>query len=307
MASIQKDMFGTADAIIVTIHEFEIEKGVTLVTEGELEVVDLKYGRGVPVECEDNPQLMLYAIGALVHLAKHGIKFAPDFDVKMTIVQPRAPHKYGPIRTDDNTVAQLKDFQKEVIIAIELSEEDEPPFGPTEKGCMWCPIAPICKAHIEYNLNATKIDWEEFKLSPKEFKSALLVNSVIDLDQVSNVLKHTKALEKWLKSVTTFAIEQMKKENKIKGYKLVYGRSNRAWESEGKAVNVLTEYGTDKDRMYKKKFLSPAQAENELTDAEFALVEDIIFKPTGNITLAPESDGRPSVDKKQEAVDEWNE
>lgn len=293
MEHIKDGMFGTADAIIVS--------------PDSLEVIDLKYGRGVSVECEDNPQLMLYAIGALAHLAKHGIRFEPGFDVKMTIVQPRAPHRNGPIRSDYKTIAQLKDFQKEVITAIELSEEDDPPFGPTEDGCRWCPISPICKAHAAFNLEAAAIEWGDFEQSPNEFKNSLADKHTFSLDQLSNILKHTKAIEQWLKNVTEYAIEQLKKDKKISGYKLVYGRSNRAWEDMDLAIHILLKYGTDEERMYKKKFLSPAQAEHELTDDEFELIKDIIFKPTGSITLAPESDGRNAVNKQQEARDDWSE
>lgn len=307
MEHIKDGMFGTADAIIVTIDEFEISEGVTLVTEGSLEVIDLKYGRGVAVECEDNPQLMLYAIGALAHLAKHKIRFEPGQDVKMTIHQPRAPHRDGPVRSDYKTIAQLKDFQKEVIIATELAEEDNPPFGPTEDGCRWCPIAPICKSYADFNLQATAIEWEDFDMSPNDFKNSLADKNTFSLDQLSNILKHTKAIEQWLKNITEYAIEQLKKDKSIKGYKLVYGRSNRAWEDQDKAIHALLEYGTDEARIYNKKFLSPAQAERELTEKEFELIQDMIFKPTGNITLAPEKDGRPAVNKNQEAVDDWSE
>jgi len=307
LESIKKGMFGTADAIIVSIDKYEEKAGIIHIIEGSLEVVDLKFGRGVPVEATDNSQMMLYAIGALTHLARHKIRFPPGFDVQFTIVQPRSPHREGPIRSDWKTVAQLKDFSKEVRIATELAEEPNPVFGPTEEGCLWCPVSPVCKARAQHSFEIAKLDWGDFALSPNEFKNSLAANNTFSLDDLSQILKHSKSIERWLKNITEYAIEQLKKDKKVPGFKLVYGRSNRAWEDQDKAIEALLQYGTDEERLFTKKFLTPAQAERELTDEEFSIANDYIFKPTGSITIAPEADGRTAVNKDQEAIDDWAE
>lgn len=295
---IRNDMFGTADAII-----WNLIPGTNVLDE--LEVIDLKYGRGVAVEIEDNSQLMLYAIGALAHLFRHGVEIKEGCDIKFTIYQPRCPHVNGTVRSDYKTVAQLRDFQKEVVLAIELSEEEEPYFGPTEHGCRWCPVAPVCKAYTAFNLEQAKIEFSDFKMAPDHFKKKLMAN-VYTVSELATVLSHIKAITQWCKFVEGYAIEQMKQAKPMKGWKLVYGRSNRAWKDEGVgAAKALVEYGTDEERMWKKKFITPAVAEKELTEGEWLLVKDFIHKPQGKITLAPERDGRDAIDFNEEAKSEW--
>ncbi len=303
---LEPKMFGTADAIIFSIDEFELENGVYLVTEGELEIVDLKYGRGIVVEAIDNTQMMIYALGALSHLAKHNIKFSPGLDVKMTIVQPRAPHELGPIRSDYMTVAQLKDFQKEVKASIAESKSKNPVFKATEKGCRWCEAAPFCKAYANHNMEIAKIEFSEFELSPEEFKKTRPEPKELSETDLVNIMKHTKSIEYWLKSITAYCLEQLQQGKKVQGYKLVYGRSNRAFKDQKEVEKILKEYGTEEERVYNTKFLTVAQLEKELTNEEWELIKDLIFKPQGKISLAKESDARPKVDTQSEAIDEWS-
>lgn len=302
---LEPDMFGTADAIIFSFDEYEIEEGVHLITKGELEIVDLKYGRGVVVEATDNTQMMIYALGALTHLAKNNIKFHPSFDVKMTIVQPRAPHELGPIRSTYLTVAQLKDFQKEVKEKVKESKSKEPKFVATEEGCRWCEASPFCKAHANHNMDIAKIEFSEFELSPAEFKKTRPEPKELDEQDLVNIMKHTKAIEHWLKGITAYCLEQLQQGKKVPGYKLVYGRSNRAFKDQSKVEEILKDYGTEEDRVYKTKFLTVAQLEKELTDEEWKLVEELVFKPQGKLSLAKESDARMAVDTQAEAIDEW--
>lgn len=286
---LEDTMFGTADAIIWS--------------EDSLEIVDLKYGKGVVVEPEENPQLMLYAIGALAHLAKHGHRYPDHFKVKITIHQPRAPHAEGPVRSWDCTIAQLKDFQKEVKLAVQLTKGKNPPFGPGENQCRWCEAAPTCGHNAVYMLDIAKIEFEEFK----EPKLDLVPVRNLTADDLSNIIRHTKQIEQWLKSITEYAIEQLKQSKHVRGYKLVYGRSNRAWRDTTEAEKILLDYGIDEDRLFNRKFLSPTQMEKELTEEQYELVKPIVFKPTGKMTIAKEGDVRKAIDIQQEAKDEWRE
>lgn len=288
---LQDGMFGTADAIVVS--------------QNKLEIIDLKYGRGVVVEPDDNSQLMIYTLGVLKHLANHGIKFPDNFDVEMTIVQPRAPHDAGPVRSTFVTIAQLKDFQKIVINAIAETKKDNPSFGPTEDGCMWCEFAPICKAKAEHMLEVARLEFADFELPPKEFKSKLVEANAMPMEDAIKIMEHAKAIEHWVKSISGYMMERLKSEKNVKGYKLVRGRSNRAWVNVEKAMATLEDYGTDRKRLFTEKPLSPAQAEKELTEAEWEMISDLIFKPEGKITIAKESDGRPEVSMAQEAADDW--
>lgn len=291
LESIKENMFGTADAIIVS-REY-------------IEVADLKYGKGVVVEVEDNPQLALYAIGALVHLAKHGIKFNDDFEVKLTIAQPRAAHSDGPIRSTTKTIAQLKDFKDLVKKAIEISELENAPFGPSDDNCRWCEGAPTCRAFAEHNLRVAQLEFADMLKTPLEVKQKLPNVEELTEEELAKIMTHSKAIETWLNAVGERAIKLAKAGTAIPNWKLVYGRSNRAWSSESEVIQKLEEYGTDLDRLYEKKFLSPSKAEKELTNAEWETVKDLVFKPTGKITLAPESDGRMAVDHNKAAADDW--
>lgn len=291
LESVYAGMFGTADAIIYS--------------ESMVEVIDLKYGKGIVVEAEDNTQLMLYALGTLLHLGSHGLKYADGFDVKLTIVQPRAHHAQGPVRSTYVTIAQLKDFRKLVINAIAETKKKEPDFGPGEEQCRWCEAGPVCKAYAHYNLEVAQLEFADFAKPAREFKQSFVDKNSLSNEQLSQILVHNKAIQTWLNSITEYAIEQLKNDKPVNGFKLVYGRSNRAWENPELAITTLLDYGTDPERLYIKKFLSPAQSEKELTQTEFDLIKDIIFKPQGKITIAPESDGRLAVNTNKEAKDDW--
>jgi hypothetical protein len=141
--------------------------------------------------------------------------------------------------------------------------------------------------------------------SPLEVKQKLPSVEELTEEELSKILTHSKSIENWLNAVGERAIKLAKAGTPIPRYKLVYGRSNRAWSSESEVIAKLEEYGTDLNRLYEKKFLSPTKAEKELTNAEWECVRDLVFKPTGKITLAPESDGRPTVDANKAAMDDW--
>ena len=127
----------------------------------------------------------------------------------------------------------------------------------------------------------------------------------LSMDEISSILKHAKAIEQWVKNIAEFAVEQMKAEKPIPGYKLVYGRSNRAWDDSDEVFKKLMEYGTDEERIMKSKMLTVAQMEKELTDDEWELVKELVIKPRGNVTLALETDKRMAINNTAEAVDEW--
>lgn len=291
MESIHPDVFGTADAIIVS--------------KDYLEIVDLKYGKGVVVEVEENSQLAVYAIGALSHLAKYGVKYSDDFEVKLTIAQPRAPHADGPIRSTTLTVAQLRDFKEIAKTAVKVSERSDAPFGPSADTCRWCEGAPTCRALANYNLEVARLEFADLLESPLSVKQKLPSINELSEEELAQILKHSKAIEQWLNAAVEKATSLLRADVKVPGYKLVYGRSNRAWLREAEVEERLSDYGTNLDRMYEKKFLSPTKAEKELTDAEWELVKDLVYKPTGKVTIAPESDGRPAINPHEAAKDDW--
>lgn len=291
---IEPGMFGTADCAI-----FDITDNVLI----DLEVADLKYGRGVLVEATDNTQLAIYAIGCIKHILSQGVEVPDDLEVKLTIVQPRAPHPDGPIRHAFMTVAQLKDLTRYIRRRIELSKEEVPPFGPSEDACRWCEARAICQAHARYNIEAMQTDFAEF-MAPENGQSLLEARSLTE-DQLRLVLERSKMIQHWLKSVAEYATELMAAGTPVPGFKLVYGRSIRRWSNSDEALRILLEEGVPEDQLFTKKFLTAPQADKQLEDWAWEKISHLVEKPLGKVTLAPESSSSPAINPDQEAQKEW--
>lgn len=291
MFNLEEQMFGTADAIIISEDSFEI--------------IDLKYGKGVLVEAEDNYQLAIYAIGIMEWLNTEGISYSDETEITLTIVQPRAPHIEGPIRSWMVTIAGLRELSHKIKKAVENSKSENPSFGPSPENCRWCEASPHCKPFAEFNLKAAQLEFADFAKTKNEFSKSFSDRNALTSEQISQILKHSKAIEQWLKGVTEFAVEEMRRGKEIPNYKLVYGRSIRAWESQSEAEELLLNKGIDTEELYTKKFKSPTQMEKILDPKIWDDVKELVFKPTGKITLAPETDGRSSVSPDYEAAKEW--
>jgi hypothetical protein len=291
MFNLEEDMFGTSDAIIISKDTFEI--------------IDLKYGKGVLVEAEDNYQLAIYAIGIVEWLKTEGIHYSDETEITLTIVQPRAPHIEGPIRSWMVTIAGLKELSHKIKKAVHNSKSENPSFGPSDENCRWCEASPFCKPFAEYNVKAAQLEFADFAKPKNEFSNSLADRNSLSLDQLAKILKHSKAIEQWLKGVTEFAIEEMRRGKEIPTYKLVYGRSIRAWENQVAAEELILDKGIEIEELYTKKFKSPTQMEKTLEPKIWEEVKELVFKPTGKITLAPETDGRSSVSPDYEAAKEW--
>lgn len=132
---IDRDMHGTSDAVI--IEDF-----------GTLQVIDYKYGR-MPVEVEENPQLIAYAIG-IAH--QHEYNFS---EIICTVIQPRANHPDGPIRSWSTTAENLFEWSDRFRKGIRLAKHQDPPFASGEH-CIFCPAKGICKSYDPSKVSSTK-------------------------------------------------------------------------------------------------------------------------------------------------------
>lgn len=288
LSFLHPNTFGTADAVCYDEEEKMVD------------VVDLKYGKGVVVEVKENTQLMIYAIGVVKQLLDNGHDVKR---IKLHIVQPRAPHTDGPIRTWELGIEDLRKFAKHVKAKITDACSNNPTINPGESQCRWCRAAPICKPLAKHNLSLAQAEFSEFmNNSPKELVSP----NALTPEQISKILKHSKLFEEWLKAVAIYAKVELDQGRQIPGYKLVYGRSNRKWKSEDDVLKLLIELGYNEDDYYSKKFVSPNQAEQLLGKRKKELKE-LIYKPVGNVTLAPESDSRPPVDPSANAQADFEE
>jgi len=259
--------FGTGDVIIIA--------------NSVLDIIDLKYGKGVPVFADNNKQMMLYALGAL-----REYDFMYDIDtVRMTIYQPRL----DTISTWEIPVIELREWaETELKPRAEMAFKGEGEFV-AGKHCQFCKAKAVCKANADHQLVLAQFD----------FKQAVLLND----QEIADILDRAKDFTNWLTAVTDYALaEAIDNNKKWPGYKLVEGRSNRKYLDETSVANKLTSSGFDEEVIYSKKLLDITAMEKEIGKAEFnKLLADLTIKPPGKPTLVPNSDKRPEFNTEEAA------
>lgn len=185
--------------------------------EDAYEVIDFKYGFD-PVEA-DAPQLLFYAVAA----------FGMDVNVRCTVIQPRAFHENGPIRSKDVTATELQAFYAEAANAIEEAEADMPPYKPSVKACHYCPAATICPA-----LEADALSVPEAR-NVRELARAgcrLPPPAELGMEKIVSVLRMRPLLEEWLDAIAHYAYDKAMAGAVVPGYKLVEVRKNRSWPAD---------------------------------------------------------------------------
>jgi len=268
------DGFGTGDVIIIS--------------DGMLEIIDLKYGQGVPVSAEGNTQMRLYALGAI---NQFGLLY--DFDcIRMTIVQPRLDS----ISSDDVSVSELLKWGDEVVkpaAAKAMAGEGE--FVPGDH-CQFCKAKSVCRARAEANLEIAKYEFQE---------PPLLSN-----DEIAEILFKAEELQKWAKDVQEYALDQAVNHGvKFPGWKLVEGRSNRKYVDENAVADKLKAEGYADDVIYApRQIWGITEMEKKLGKKLFEkYLKDLVIKPAGKPTLVPESDKRPEISSTASAIADFSE
>lgn len=263
--------FGTGDVVIIS--------------DGVLEVIDLKYGKGVAVSAVDNPQLRLYGLGAF-----NQYDMLYDIEsVSMTIVQPRLDS----VSTETLNASDLVTWaDTEVKPKADLAWEGEGEFVAGEH-CRFCKIRSTCRARADENLEMAKYDFAE----PAEIASTEL-----GLNEIGQILFKAGELQKWAKDVEKYALEQAEKHGqKIPGWKLVEGRSNRKYADENQVFEKLKE-AYDEDAIAPRKLKGITAMEKTIGKGQFTnLLGELVVKPAGKPTLAPEDDKRPELNSTASA------
>ena len=266
--------FGTGDVVIIA--------------DGYMEIIDLKYGKGVVVYAQDNPQLKLYALGAV---SEYEMLYDVD-EVYVTIFQPRLDH----ISSQLYTVEELEDWgYNSVIPGAKKALRGEGRCTPGEhcdKG--FCRARPICRAYAEQNLSVAKFDYAHPQtLTPSE---------------ISSILEHVDQLTRWAKMVKDYALDQMLHGKEIPGFKAVEGRSNRSYSSEKEVLAALIEAGKDPVDFSTTKPLGITEMEKKLGKKTFdELLGGLIIKPAGSPTLVPATDKRPAINSEEAAANDFKE
>lgn len=251
--------FGTADALIIS--------------DGTLEVIDLKFGKGVMVDATENPQMMLYALGAYDANA-----YIYDIEnVRMTIVQPRLDH----ISTFEMSVSDLLEWAGVVVKPVAQLAYKGGGFQQAGEWCRWCKLKETCRVRANIMLDMTSLR-----------EKASLTDEELDF-----ILSHSKEIQQWLNDVERGALERVTRGKPIKGWKLVEGRSNRKVADEGKLIVAMTQAGWGEDEIFKPKELQTLTNLEKLVGKKRFAEEfgDLVYKPEGKATLVPESDKRPEL------------
>lgn len=289
---------GTADAIIVT-------------ADGEeLIVIDLKFGRGVLVEAEENPQAQLYALGALELVELLG--YEPK-RIRCVIHQPRvqkAPSEW------DCTVGELRHFGQFVkeraekcAAAVKFYADHGEVHGkylaPGEKQCRFCKAKATCPALAQFTFNTVADEFVDLT-SDSGHIGALISGAdftvgLLDGEAIARLLPHVDLIRDWCQAVEKKAHADLLAGLPVPGYKLVTGkRGARRWADEQTAEMTLKSMRLKHDEMYDYKLISPTTAE-KLAKAEvigprqWPKLQELIVQDEGKPTVAPESDKRPAI------------
>jgi hypothetical protein len=270
--------FGTADAIVIDEDA------------GTLHIADLKFGKGVRVDANHNPQAMLYALGAYSMFS-----FLHEIErIKIAIVQPRIDN----ISEWDISVHDLLKWGEIARAAAELTAQPNAKRVPGEKQCRFCKAKADCPALYKLTEQTLLIDFDEYD-------EPVAPNKLTD-EQLAEALKARPVIEAWLNAVETLVKQRLSTGEPFPGWKLVEGRANRAWIDEDNAAKELEWLVGDK--AFVRKLITPAQAEKALGKEHKKAVESLAFKPQGKAALAPENDPRPSItisaDDFDEVIDE---
>lgn len=253
------EAFGTADAIIIA--------------DGCMEVIDFKYGKGVRVSAEHNPQMMIYALGAYD-------KFSFDYRierVRMTIVQPRIDN----LSEFELSVSDLMAWTDETLRPAAKAAYDGKGKQNPGKWCQFCKVKSSCRA-LANQCTQMAADYADKILTAEEL--------------ATEVLPKLATVKTWLAGIEDYALQQALEGVELPGWKLVEGRSVRKITDQDGAAAALNKAGYKTTEIYKPQELKTiTELEKLAGKKQFnAICGEYIEKPQGKPTLAPESDKRPA-------------
>lgn len=268
------DGFGTGDMVIVA--------------DGILEVIDLKYGKGVPVSAIENTQMRLYALGAYdVNEFLYDVK-----SVRMTIVQPRLDS----VSTDEMALEELLDWGEEIKPIAQRAFNGEGDCTPCDY-CNFCKARHTCRALADTCLTAF-------------YKDGGKLNQLLTDSEVSDILAMKDLITKWIKGVYDFAYEKaLSGEKQWPGYKLVEGTSRRTITDPEAAAKTLLDNGYKEEDIFKPRELEGITNLQKVLGKKGVTeyLEAYIDKPEGKPTLVPDSDKRPAINTVETMMNEFDD
>lgn len=302
--------FGTSDAVIIG----KDENG-----EGLLHICDLKAGRGVFVDAHDNPQLKLYAAGAL-----HEFDYLYDIrTVRMSIIQPRLEN----IGTFEMSAADLRAWCESIRPIAKLAYEGRGEQHPGD-WCRFCKAKAHCKAREQEALDLAKSEFVDQDTAPvatppeatpvdaaqsgtnasndTDSLPAFKQPGLIPNSEIEKILPKLGRIQDWIESVFAYvSAEAITHGVQWKGYKVVEGRSKRMFTDPNAAAQAAEAEGYHD--IYKKEMLSLSQLEKMMGKKDFnSILGEYVVKPPGKLTLVEDSDPREAVDPSGTAEDEFS-
>jgi hypothetical protein len=285
-------MYGTTDAAIFTPRTKPTKRNVNgqmqmvMGKPSLLEIVDYKHGRGVVVEALDNPQLLYYALGAIM-----ATKVRPD-RVKVTVVQPRAPHTDGIIRSAEYEYEEIVEFKNQLF---EDARATQDPGASLCMGdwCRFCPAQAICPEQQDLFVQTMADPFTHSQLvAVEEFGAELPVPEGLSREVILEVMEKAPMIEAWFKSIREH-VRELTEAGEETGYKLVPKRAMRRWRDTDEVEAFLqNQIG---EEAFARKLRSPAQAEKALKAIGMKLPEQLWVKISSGSNLVPESDPRPAL------------
>jgi hypothetical protein len=245
------DGFGTADVVILSKHS--------------IRVIDLKFGRGVPVYAQDNPQLRLYALGAY---AKFKEEWPEITEVSYTIHQPRLDS----ISTDGTSIAKLVDWANYFVKPkARKAWSGAGEFLPGE-WCQFCRAKATCRARSDFNTELAKQDFKDPPLLSEE--------------EVIEVLAKAQDLRTWANDVEEYALDKAVKENIIpSGFKLTTTKTHRKIADNQLAAAVLVEKGMPEEQIWNQPTLKSIPSLEKMNPQVTAWLGDLVLRPDGQPKL----------------------
>lgn len=265
--------WGTSDTVIVA--------------PTAVHIVDFKYGKGVRVEAAGNPQLRLYAAGAL---DTYGDLLGETETVSMTVHQPRLEHT----DTEELTPAELRAWRDEVVIPaakLALGPVDKAPFGPSESACRWCPLAGSCRARAEY------IAETDFGKEP----------DVLEDDELAEILPRLADIQRWTEDIKKEALQRAYTEGRnLPGHKVILRGGKRVIKDQPYAIQKLIDAGWDAEQVAELRVKGITALEKMLGRGTFTeVLGDLIVRTEGKPAVVLDTDSGVAVTAESRAAEDF--
>jgi hypothetical protein len=280
------DGFGTCDNVMI---------GGDL-----LDITDYKHGKGVPVSAEGNPQMRLYALGALKY-------YAPFYGdsikrIRTTIFQPRAMYEDDRITSETLTVEELRAWGESIKPIAQMAYSGFGEFNPSPSDNGWCKFCrgkAVCRARA--NQNTALEDFKDYALPTPENlaqieqdgRDGIPTPDILTNAEIGDLLIRGASLAAWYKDLEEYALAAMLRGETIDGWKVVAGRSNRTFTDQDKAIAAVIAAGYDESLVYDRKPKTLTALESLMGKKDFTeKIGAFVYKPPGKPTPALVTDKR---------------